>query len=131
MTYLIDSDWIIDALADRAEARETLDRLAPAGLAVSVVSLGEIYEGAFTSSNPSSTLSSFRDFLSPYPVIGLDDPIMEDFAQTRARLRALGQVIPDFDLLIAATALHRDFDLLSRNLKHFRRVPELRVLSSP
>ena len=41
--------------------------------------------------------------------------------------RRQGQLIPDLDLLIAATALHHDLTLLTRNIRHFNRIPELRL----
>jgi tRNA(fMet)-specific endonuclease VapC len=52
---------------------------------------------------------------------------MERFAETRAYLRRRGQRIADFDLLIAATALHHDLTLLTFNLRHFERVPDLKL----
>jgi predicted nucleic acid-binding protein len=52
---------------------------------------------------------------------------MEHFAETRALLRRRGELIADFDLLIAATALHHDLTLLTFNLRHFERIPELRL----
>ncbi len=36
-------------------------------------------------------------------------------------------LIPDADLFIAATALHHDLTLVTRNLKHFERVPGIRL----
>jgi predicted nucleic acid-binding protein len=51
---------------------------------------------------------------------------MERFAFIRADLRRRGQLIPDLELLIAATALHHDLTLLTRNVRHFDRIPELR-----
>lgn len=52
---------------------------------------------------------------------------MERFAGIRGDLRRRGQLIPDLDLLIAATALHHDLTLLTRNVRHFDRIPELRL----
>lgn len=60
-------------------------------------------------------------------MLGLNDAIMERFAETRALLRKRGQGIADFDLLIAATALHHDFTLLTFNLRHFERIPDLKL----
>ena len=53
---------------------------------------------------------------------------MEIFGQTRSELRRRGQLIPDLDLLIAATAVHHELILMTRNVRHFARVPDL-VLS--
>jgi predicted nucleic acid-binding protein len=53
----------------------------------------------------------------------LNVPIMEWFAEVRAFLRRRGQLIPDLDILIAATALHYGLTLLTFNRRDFARIP--------
>lgn len=65
MAYLLDADWVIDALYGRRRAAETLLTLAPEGIAISWVTVGEIYEGAFGRANPQVHLTTFREFLHP------------------------------------------------------------------
>ncbi len=130
MSYILDADWIIDALAGRRAAVATLHQLAADGLAVSVITLGEIYEGAFRYASPQTHLDSFRRFLAPFRHLGVTDPIMARFAEIRAGLRNQGNLIPDFDLLLAATALHYDLTLLTGNRKHFQRVTNLKLYKS-
>jgi predicted nucleic acid-binding protein len=125
--YLLDTDWVIQALGRREPAARTLQRLTGSRIYVSYVTLGEVYERAFTSANPQAHLVGFRHFLSAYRPLDLDDPIMERFAETRAYLRKRGQSIADFDLLIAATALHHDLTLLTFNRHHFERIPDLEL----
>ncbi|MBA2276719.1 MAG: type II toxin-antitoxin system VapC family toxin [Chloroflexia bacterium] len=125
--YLLDTDWIIQALGAREPAAQTLRQLAGSRIHISIVTLGEIYERAFVFANPQAHLTSFRAFLNPYQVLSLSDPIMERFAETRAFLRRRGQLISDFDILIAATALHHDLTVLTFNLRHFGRIPDLKV----
>ena len=52
MTVLVDSDVMIDAAALHRQALEALDVLANGGLAISIVTYGEIYEGVLGSRNP-------------------------------------------------------------------------------
>jgi tRNA(fMet)-specific endonuclease VapC len=129
MPYLLDSDWIINALAGRRGAVEVLGNLAVEGIAVSLISVGEVYEGAFGSPNPAAHLDAFRRFLRPHRVLGLNDPIMERFAQVRYMLRRRGEMIPDLDLLLGATALHYNLTLLTFNVRHMARIPGLRLHS--
>jgi predicted nucleic acid-binding protein len=56
---------------------------------------------------------------------------MERFASLRASLRRRGELIPDFDIVIAATALVYDLTLLTYNLRHFSRIPDLRIHQQP
>jgi tRNA(fMet)-specific endonuclease VapC len=127
VSYLVDTDWIIDGIAGIGNARATLERLSPNGLAVSIITLGELYEGAYASDNPTDRLTTFQHFLGGFVVLGLTDAVMHTFAKTRARLRRSGNIIPDMDLLIAATARTFDLTLLTRNVRHFERIPDLKI----
>ena len=130
MSYLVDSDWLIDALIGRPAAVRPLDDLSSAGVAVSIVSYGEIFEGAYGSPDPAVQLARFRAFLGRFPIVPLSDPIMEVFARIRADLRQQRRLIPDFDLAIAATAIAHDLTLVTRNRRHFERVAGLRLYRS-
>lgn len=125
--FLLDSDWIIQVLARRGVAFRELQRLAGTSVHVSIVSTGEIYERAFNHANPTAHLIGFQYFLAQYHILPIDIPIMERFAELRAQLRRRGRLLPDFDLLIAATALQHDLTLLTFNRRHFERIPELRL----
>ena len=127
MSYLVDSDWLIDAFLGVPAAVNLLARLRDDGLAVSIVSYGELFEGAIGAPDPAAELARFRRFLGRLALLPLDDAVMERFAYIRAELRRRGQLIPDLDLLIAATALHHDLTLLTRNVRHFNRIPKLRL----
>ncbi len=71
MSYLLDADWIIQSLGRRPQAARVLDELAPEGVFVNWVTVGEVYEGAFRSSNPQAHLDAFRRFLRPFREIDL------------------------------------------------------------
>ena len=108
-----------------------LRQLAPAGIAVSRVSVAELYEGAFATTNSSAHLAMLRIFLRPYPIVEFDDAVAERFAQIRFLLRRRGQTVADLDLLIAATALVHNLTLLTFNARHFSRVPGIQIYSPP
>lgn len=127
MRYLLDSDWIIDSLAERRNVPALIKEHSVGGIAVSIVTIGEVYEGAFGSARPKEHLASLRQFLEPFPVLPLTDPIMERFARLRSHLRRQRNLIPDFDLLFAATAVEHDLTLLTFNQRHFTRIPGLRL----
>jgi hypothetical protein len=50
--YLVDSDWLIDGLQGIPSAITALESLKESGLGISIVSFGEIYEGAFGFPDP-------------------------------------------------------------------------------
>jgi len=126
MAYILDADWVINALAGKQRADTILQNLAPTGITISWITVGEIYDTAFTYANPDAHLAYFRQFLSPYQVVGVNEPIMERFAEIRSLLRRRGKLISDFDILLGATALYYDLTVLTFNRKHFSRIPDLR-----
>ncbi|MGH2616756.1 MAG: type II toxin-antitoxin system VapC family toxin, partial [Thermomicrobiales bacterium] len=89
-----------------------------------------LFEGAVGAPDPAAELARFRRFHARLALLPLDDPTMERFASIRAALRRRGQLIPDLDLLIAATAIHHDLTLLTRNVRHFARIPGLTLFQS-
>jgi tRNA(fMet)-specific endonuclease VapC len=125
MAYLLDSDWVINALAGRRRAVSPLERLSAAHIGISVISLGEIYQQAFESTNPDVYLGTFRAFIAPFRVIPVTEPIAVRFAEIRALLTRRGELISDFDMLIAATALQYNLTVLTFNYRHFSRIPDL------
>ena len=129
MQYLVDTDWVIDHMHGRQEVVSRLEELAPYGLGLSIVSLAELYEGVFYSTDPLSEERSLLNFLGAVEVIPLDDEICRIFARERGRLRAVGTIIGDLDILIGATGLRHDLTLLTNNRRHFQRVTGLDIIS--
>jgi tRNA(fMet)-specific endonuclease VapC len=130
MKYLIDTDWVIDHLNEVTSVSERLQELAPQGLAMSVVSLAELYEGVYYSRNPEASMVSLQRFLNrELTLLGVDEETCKMFGRERGRLRAAGQRIGDMDLMIAATALRHDLTLLSNNRRHFERIEKLHIES--
>lgn len=128
MPYLLDADWAIRALTGHPQTTATLEGLiSTEGVAISWVTVGELYEGPFGSADPKRELASIRRFIRSFRILNLNDPIIERFAELRATLRRRGELIPDFDLLLGATALHYDLTVFTSNLRHLGRIPGIRL----
>ena len=95
MEYLVDTDWVIHYLNGHEGVQERLDRLAPSGIAVSAITLAEVYQGVFYSSDPEGKELQFMRFLAGCEVLGLNDTICRLFTQERGRLTAAVRVIGD------------------------------------
>lgn len=130
MKYLIDTDWVIDHMKGENRVVRKLEALSPDGMAISVVSLAEIYEGVYYSRNPVESQQLLDEFLAPdLEVLNIDQEICKVFGQERGRLRQRKKTISDFDLLIASTSLHYDLILLTNNRRHYEMVEGLKILS--
>lgn len=122
MKYIFDSDVPIAIFGSNPRAIQALREVRRAGVGVSIVSHAEVFEGAFGYPDTESQLASYRQFLDQFETLPVSGPIVEVFASVRFDPRRAGNLIPDMDLLIAATALHHDVTLVTRNLRHFDRI---------
>jgi tRNA(fMet)-specific endonuclease VapC len=133
MTYLVDTDYVADYLKGQRNVATILEPLLPDGLALSIITFAEVYEGIFYRYNQPQHEAGFRNFLKSTPVLGITRPIARRFAIIRGQLRATSQgkvlVQPKdtYDLFIAATALHYNLTLITRNTQDYDRIPHLKL----
>jgi len=127
--HLLDTDWVIHYLNGQPAVVEKVDALRDDGLALSVISLAELYEGVYHSTNPEGNERALHDFLADVEIIGVDEAICKRFGRERGNLRKQRKTVGDFDLLIAATCLHSGFTLLTSNRRHFEEVEGLAIVS--
>lgn len=124
--YLIDSDVLINFLKGEKGAVKTINKLQSQPFYISIISVGEIFEGLLEIKNKKK-LVQFKELLKTVTVINIDYIIIEKFANIRKSLRQKGLLIDNFDLLIAATCLTRNLTLITNNIFHFKRIPGLKM----
>jgi tRNA(fMet)-specific endonuclease VapC len=128
--YLVDTDWAVHWLHSQERVQNRLEELRGQGLAISALSLAELWEGVHYSRDPQESERQLHDFLGRVSLIGIDAETCNSFGKERGRLRALGKRIGDFDLMIGVTACQHDLTLLTNNRRHFENIEGLRVESA-
>ena len=116
MMYLVDTDLVIDGLVGTPQARTLLTALRPHGLAMSIVTYVEVFEGIIGGRNRQRAENVFRAFLHRTAVLGITPAIAEQTAAIRVELRRRRHQITHraMDLLIAATAIEHGLILVTR-----------------
>jgi tRNA(fMet)-specific endonuclease VapC len=127
--YLVDTDWVIHHLNGHTQITNRLDELKGLDLAISLITLAELYDGIYVSRDPAGSEAILLEFLNDVRVIGIDEETARLFAKERGRLRLAGTLIGDFDLLIGVTAVQNGLTLLTNNRRHFDRIEGLNVES--
>ena len=56
-------------------------------------------------------------------------PYLESYGKIKALLEAQGQRIDDFDILIGVTALRNGYTMVTANVKHLSRIPNLNIVN--
>ncbi len=128
MKYLLDTNICIYSLNKRPP--EVLDRLRAEGqeaVAISVITMLELRQGAEESQHPKKTHSKLDLFLGPLKILPFDEKAALEGARIRAHLERQGNRIGDLDSLIAAHAVSLKLVMVTNNLSEFSRVPGLRT----
>lgn len=129
--YLLDTGWIVGHLRGVQAYTENLLKIGAPRLAVSILSLAELYEGVYRARDAVAAEQAVLTFVSDKTVLPITEPIAQAFGRERARLRQQNLSIGDIDLLIAATCLVHGLTLLTTNPRHFERVDGLQMISTP
>ena len=120
LTYLIDSDILIDHLRRRVPLRAYLGELKPfARYGCSTIVVAEVYSGMRPSEEPATR--QLIEGLLHFPVTS---QVAERAAELKRKLGRSGQTIALDDCLIAATALIERATLVTGNARHYPMVTD-------
>lgn len=129
LKYLIDTDWVVYYFKGRQAIVKRLNAIEDESLAISVVTLAELYDGLYGSRDPRKREQDLQNFLQWVTVLRLDEETCRLFGKERSRLRQAGRLPGDMDLFIGATALRHGLTILTNNSNHFGRIAGLRIES--
>ncbi|HEY1719233.1 MAG TPA: type II toxin-antitoxin system VapC family toxin [Verrucomicrobiae bacterium] len=127
MTHLLDTDTCIGVLRQKPGMVEKLSQFSPADVAVSMITVYELFCGVEKAKNPDKErekVELFISFVAELPVMRTD---AQKAAQVRAELERQGKSIGPYDLLIAGQALANGLTLVTGNTAEFRRVDGLKI----
>ena len=124
--YLLDTDTCVFYMRGVPEVRDQLEKVGFDRCALSVITLAELKFGAENSNRPELRRAETETFCRPLAVLSLND-VLDVYAMEKTRLRQIGQLVAEFDLLIGSTAIHYDLVLVTNNVKHFERMQRLNI----
>jgi tRNA(fMet)-specific endonuclease VapC len=123
--YVLDTDTCIYWLKGEEEIREKVEQVGADSLRMTIITLAELKYGAYYSSKKRENLQNIDKFLRKVKVLPLNHDAAERFGKIKAGLRRSGQVIQDFDIMIAAITLSHAGVLVTNNVDHFQRIRAL------
>lgn len=124
----VDSDLLIDVLRNHLPTQhllETLENRAMILYTTSITSF-EVLRGVSLHAPPEKYTRAL-EFLSRFTVLDFDFAASKKAAEISRLLASQGAIIDVGDIMIAAICISRDESLLTRNAKHFSKIPELRL----
>ena len=118
---IADTDVLIDYLAGKGEADRVERLLRRGALRTTVITRFELLSGA---KNPAQ-VARLGQLLAAVPSLALDDSAADAASEIRRLLERSGNAIGMADSLIAGIVISNAGALLTRNRRHFERVPGL------
>ena len=125
--YLLDTDTVIYSLKGHESVARNLREHIHDPIKISVVTLMELYYGAYKSQKIESNLAKIKTLENSLEIVPLDKESAEVFGIYKSKLEKMGTPLDDFDLILASCALARNMTLVSNNIRHFERIEGLKL----
>ncbi len=122
---LMDTNVIVRVLNGDRELIKELSKIG--GLCSCSVVLGELIFGAAKSARTEQNKQNARNFCSRYPLLDITDSVAEVYGEIKKELQSHGNIMPENDMWIAATALANNMTVVTQD-KHFEHIPRLTVV---
>ena len=127
LAYLLDTDICIHALKKRNTLLVDAFTAHDGRMAVSDVTLYELYYGAERYEDPASRIAIIEGFAARLETLPFDTRAALHAGNIRATLERQGRTIDAYDLMIAAIARSQGLVLVTENVRELERVEGLRV----
>jgi tRNA(fMet)-specific endonuclease VapC len=121
--FIADTDVLVDFLRGAGEAERISVEITTGRLCVTAITAFELWAGA---KNPRQA-AMVKSLIAALTILPLDGSSANRAAEIYRSLLLAGETIGMADSLIAGIALDRDAILITRNRKHYQRVPGLRL----
>jgi tRNA(fMet)-specific endonuclease VapC len=124
--YLLDTSICIAVTRGLEPVTSRLRMVSPQDLAIPTITIAELEAGVHCAAHPTPVRTRVDAFLSaPIARVSFDEAAALVWGQLYAVLRP--NRIGERDLIIASIALAYDLTVVSANVRHFGRVPRLRL----
>lgn len=122
-----DTSFLVALERGDARALEKLQKLEESGetIYVTAITVAEYYRGAHGSKDSKAALKSAKEMLDRFAILDLDYRSAIIWGDLSLVLKS--NAIGDRDLFIASISLASGQTLITKNLRHFERVPGLQV----
>ena len=125
--YLLDTNIVIYVLKRRPIEVLSIFNANADRMAISAITLSELFHGAEKSNKVNENLAVIEDFCSRLEVLPYGSKAAQHYGAIRAGLERLGKPIGVNDLHIAAHARSEGLAVVTNNVGEFARVPALQV----
>lgn len=121
----MDTNVIVRVLNGDRELINELSKIS--SLCTCTAVLGEFMYSVTKSAHVVKNKQNAKSFCSRYPLLGVSNIVAEFYGEIKKDLLSHGNVMPENDMWIAATALANDMTVITQD-KHFEHIQNLMVI---
>jgi predicted nucleic acid-binding protein len=127
---MLDADVIIRGEKGTFDLASWMSHYGTEGFEVAAITVAELWHGVERASGEHRGKREryIRAILEELPTIPYVETTALEHARIWASLESSGQMIGDYDLIVAATAIERGSTIATFNKRHFERVEGLKVI---
>jgi tRNA(fMet)-specific endonuclease VapC len=122
-----DTDFLIAWLQNSQDALKKLEELELCQICTTAITAFELYKGVYRSKRKESEINRVAELLDLVEILVLDSQSARLAGRLEFEMKS--HIIGESDLLIASIVLAQGETLLTRNRRHFERVPGLKIES--
>jgi len=129
MKYILDTNTIIFWLKNVENVKNNINIHQKDIITTTIITMCELYYGVAKSDpeNRDKNYIQVKKLSARIRYKSISEEASEKFGNLKKKLRTAGEIIDDFDLLIAAICMSENAVLVSDNVKHFKRIKGLKV----
>ncbi|MDR0473126.1 MAG: type II toxin-antitoxin system VapC family toxin [Treponema sp.] len=125
--YLLDTDISVFYLRGKYNINQRLKEIIGYdNCFISEITLAELKYGAELSERVEENLHSINEFANKIGILPIFNSL-DLYAKEKARLKKSGNLIDDFDLLIACSSIKNNLILVTNNENHFKRIENIKI----
>ena len=128
---IADTSFIVDIMKSNKEAIEKAEEIGKSGstIAVTSISIFELFVGVELSIKKDQERNKITRILNGLSIISFDEDSAREAGRIFAQKRRNGSTIDPEDSMIAGICARRNEILITRNIKHFQDIENVRIES--
>lgn len=126
MKYLLDTNIFIHFFKGQYNLFDKILKIGYDNVGISETTLAELIYGVENSLNIEKNMKIVDDFAKNIEILPLMN-CLKMYGKEKARLKSIGRVIGDFDLLIGSTEVVNNMIMVTRNTREFERISDIKL----
>ena len=127
--FCLDTNIIIDIFRGNTALKNKMLQFkdTPAKFYITSITLCELFKGAYKSKNREKAIELITKFYKSVKVLTFDLASTNLFGLNHNLMEKKGKKVPEADLMIASLAMANNCILITKDLKHFNHIPNIKL----